>query len=245
LEVVVTTGLAASLIIAIAVGVRLLWLARKTRQAPETMWGLAWVLFAFHAGSEILILLVEQRELALTLFVFFGVLTGSALVLTNWLVFRRHSRIAQVIAWAFVVALGGSFLYQLLGPGFVLTAVDLKHRGAANLNPLPLWLVRHTASVALAWGAVESLRHRHKQLKQLTLGLGSALAARRFGLWALSCTSFLLLVGATYLAAYGVTSAVVEYIVQPIASLSGAVCMWLAFFPPRAWRQRLAAKEVA
>jgi hypothetical protein len=34
METIITIGLAASLLVAIAVGVRLLWLARKTRQAP-------------------------------------------------------------------------------------------------------------------------------------------------------------------------------------------------------------------
>ena len=109
--------------------------------------------------------------------------------------------------------------------------------------------------LAFPWACFESLRYWLRMRRRLALGLADPVVTNRFALWSLwtgVLAALPIVVLAARAAAYGAVGderAEVLRAVLPIVRLTilmgvttAFVCIWLSFFPPRAWVARLRAK---
>jgi hypothetical protein len=177
-------SIAAFLLTGGVVGMRLLWLARRTRQIPEVLIGTALVsanlLFFPIAGAsgmgrsaigEVHLGLFAAAMLVLWLAV-------SCLLAFTWRTFRPNER------WAKNLALLLSAL--LLGlVGGLLVTLRASPPEASSFEAGKLWtgLIRIPLLGAFGWNLLESLRQYGMAKRRLALGLGDPVVANRFLLW--------------------------------------------------------------
>jgi hypothetical protein len=226
-------GFAAFLVAALGVGVRLLALALRTRQAPELLIGVA-VLGIGPVGFGLQAVASQARGLGLD-----GVLATAGAVavalglwaklLFNWLVYRRASRIALGALVALAVGVAAHLLAQPLNGSFL----------EANENIL-LGAVRGALQVAaLGWGSGEAFLHWSRLRKRARLGLAEATLVNRFLMWATSAAAAGLgtAIGVTASLSSGKPSIEIPWVVasSSLHGLVAAIGMWLAFAPPRSY----------
>jgi hypothetical protein len=112
---------------------------------------------------------------------------------------------------------------------------------------LGAWLGRWGPNLGLlaayGWASFEPLRFRRLMLRRVKLGMGDPLVANRLLLWGIG-TGAIAAVAAIHLVAqlFGRFELPHSWVgVVSLLVLTTAVCEWLAFFPPRAWRERFGA----
>lgn len=235
-------GVIVQLVVAAAVGVRLLALARRTREIPELALGISFVLLGL-LGYPLSIIaraglttdLVAPRVLlgaALT------IQDGSAVAMgiATWQTFRREA------AWP-ALLIGAS--------GVLLVASLAGHAAATRFEPASVggpWYYVGLAvrAGAFAWAASESLRHFLLLRRRSRIGLADAVVVDRFRLWFLATAA--ITAGFAIFAigqASGLRVAADARVLAAtsfVGLVSGA-CMWLAFFPPRFYLLRFEAKS--
>jgi hypothetical protein len=231
IEVLGAAGLLAFLVSSATIGVRLLNLARRTRGVPELALG-AGFLVGCVAGyvpetivlsTDVLSPAGESVVLAITQ-VAIRLAALSVLVFT-WQVFRADEPWARVFTVAVAVALLMSWL------AFPYTRIQADN--ARDLFWYDFYAVAR--SVAVGWGAVESLRYYRGSLRRMRLGLVDATATRRFLMWGVGLAAMTVLMASTLLAeVFGVDPAVAGWVLlESTAGLVGAAALWLTFFPGR------------
>jgi hypothetical protein len=233
----------------LALGVRLLLLARRTRALPELLLGLHFVLccalgYALAGTGHALGLDPAQPRALVTVLLAVGhaasVLgVGSALVF-NWWVFRRDEGWARALALALGAALAGGWI------GYATS----DHLASGAPSGAGYWLLYAAYTSVGLWVLVEPLRFWRTMRKRQRLGLAEPRVVDRFLLWGVgSAARFaMLLVGAV--AMTQVTGAASDVAaLAPLSFLGSASfglvvagAYWLAFFPPQAYR-RFAAKR--
>lgn len=231
-------GFGAFVAVSLSVGLRLLLLARRTREVPELAIGGA--LFAGGLGYCGFISAFALRALPdLAVRPVHAIAAGGldigilALVLGVWRVFRPGSRVAA--------------------GGFIATAAALTLHFAASLasfdpsghrTPFVFWLFNAVGASAYGWSAFECFRYHGLLRRRARLGLVDDDLVNRFLLWALagSCGFLLFAVGMLNRIAAngGVHTAVL--LSQSILGLGAGVCIWLAFFPPAFYVRRIAGE---
>jgi len=234
-------GFGAFLIASLVLGVRLLLLARRTRRLPELAIGLNFLLagalgYALLIAAESLRLLPAPWDGRASFAGVTAISLGAALVgLFTRAVFRPSSRLAglalaALCAWL-VLGIWGSWALHVL-------------RDASGVGG---WLGRWGPNLGLlaayGWSAGEPLHFSVLMRRRLRIGIGDPLIESRMRLWGIG-TGAIATVAAIHLAAqlagrYELPPSLVG--VVSLLVLATALCEWLAFFPPRAWRTRFAA----
>ena len=180
MKIIVLLGLIPYLTAGILVGVRLLLLARQTRQFPETAMGLAWLLFAlcYPATMAVRPLLGHDP----TLLVVGVALSAAGLATSNTLIYFFTRRVFRPGAsWALALSCLGALCGLTVVTGTTLTAdpkaLNLTWQAAATTN----W------SIAFGWMGIEAVLQWRMQARRRVIGLGDPVVANRFGMWGFSC----------------------------------------------------------
>lgn len=215
------------------VGVRLLWLAKRTRELPELAMGAACLLMGV-IGYPLSIAArsgaawggLEPASILTAGFVAQN-LACLAMAVATQRVFRREARWAAgfvgVAAAAFVAS-------STLGAG--------RDGGALY------WLGFATRGACFVWTALEAGRYARLLGRRVRLGLADPVVHDRIRLWALATAAIGLGFGVFMtgrLTSLGTQSPVVLATTSLIGVVAG-VAMWLAFVPPAAYLRRVAAR---
>jgi len=231
------------------VGLRMLWLARRTRGVPELLMGAGMVLIAGVGYPATLVAgfgkPVGQMSVA-------GYAIGSLITQVGiTLIYAFTQQVFRSgVGWArALVAVGSLFMtVSLVGTTWCLATAD-----AAELSHLVAraWLsvgiVGYTG--AFLWTAIEGLVHYRMALRRMALGLADPVVTNRFLLWGVFG---LMATGINFTSALGnalgIDPSRAPLVLVPLGTLGAVACvaMYLAFFPP-AWylaRVRGAAARV-
>jgi hypothetical protein len=231
-------GVVAFTLASAAVGVRLLLLARRTRQAPELAMGLAFLVSAaigFPLLTTASVLAQAGRSPAavhalIVLGAFFTYAGYVGLGIGCWRIFRPSER------WPLVpIALGTAAV--LAACGTVSLAESLPARDFA------FWSGLCIGSLTFGWNALESSRLYGRLRRRRALGLADPEIVNRVLLWSLgSSAAFGMTVhGIAMRIVVGPVVADGQRVVSSLLGLVAAVAIALAFFPPAAYRRRFAA----
>jgi len=233
----IVSGLA-TLLASAAVGARLLWLGWGRPGSPESLLGLA--LFSGGAISFPLVGAASHTGLAPELRVQLGVASYAACYVMLlgkaafvWTVFRRGERWAAALFGAFCVAPVAFLAAQLQAAG--LGAYYLESRGPMAWNQLALWLCD-------LWATAESLRYFALMRRRQRIGLADPLVTDRFRLFGLANGGAVLSSGVIGMAG-GIQSMGSPLVVAFVScvTIGSGVALWLAFLPPRRYRDRVLA----
>lgn len=155
----------------------------------------------------------------------------SALCFFTWLVYRRDSVVARTAVGAIVCLLAVTLLHALLRGTF---------DAVGAIPERPVRIVSSTIYVSvMAWSAVEALAYWRAMRQRLALGLADPVVTNRFLLWGLATGAPAqgIAIGAVAEFAFGFPKDTgwITLCYAAHGSLS-AVCFWLAFQPPKAYR---------
>jgi hypothetical protein len=238
-------GFGAFFVASLAIGLRLVWLARRNRGLPELLIGLG-ILGIGPAGFALTVfaLLLGEGRPGLV----FAALATAQLAITGgalaayvftWQVFRRESpwvpAAVLVAAALFAVAFGG----RLAAGSFSLPLrVDAwSHLSSANMI------------ACMLWGSFESLRYHARMRRRVRLGLADPVLANRFLLWGLGIGAAGVgsLIGNVAMIATGSGLGELDGVTlsNSMFGLASAVLMWIAFLPPARYRRWLEARAAA
>lgn len=233
-------GAAAFSLASAVVGIRLLRLAARTRQAPEFAMGLAFVVsgavgFPLLTASGFL-LAAGASELArfttgLGLLSLFAGYVG--LSIGCWRIYRPTAR------WPRLPIAAGTLL--LLAAVAVTFVSDDRRPGSPR--DVAIWSGIGMGILAFGWNAVESFSLYRQLRRRLALGLAEPEIVNRVLMWGIG--SF----AACVMTFYSVAARLVvgpllgegHRLVSSGFGLIAAVAIGLAFFPPAAYRRRFAA----
>lgn len=222
------------------VGVRLLLLARRSRQLPELCVGLGLLMVGAIGYPLSLVVRVGLSGAAASIVTAISVCASAggsmAIYFFTWSVFRRNAAWAKGLCAAASAALlayaaDGVFRAFTEAPGW--------------LGTVDGWFVviQVTTVFSYAWTAVESLHYYRMLRRRLTLGLADPVVANRFYLWFLS--------GVFASAGSGIVTILAALGSQPYDSVLGraavgmgglgaSIVLALAFVPPGAYLRWIA-----
>jgi hypothetical protein len=231
----VWVGFLAFFAVALVVGVRVLLLARRTRELPELLMGIG-VLGIGPVGFGLMVVAqqLQGSHPGLHPFVVAGALVAVscgvfAKFVFNWRVYHPDSTAAKAVTLAAGAGLVGTFAYSGLVHGFT------------DLGPVsPQYLLRTSLQVGcLLWGAAESFAYFMKMRRRVRIGLADPVVANRFLMWAIGAFA------AGWGTAVGIAAQLVTGTditrsegVMASSSLHGlvaAIAIALAFVPPRSY----------
>ncbi len=228
IQILARLALVATCVIGFAVGFRTLAIWWRTRCFPELAIGTN--LISIGAGGVLLVVLGESTSLvdsaggpalwAVTLVVL-GVHV-LCMGLTNWRVFRPTEKWPAAICAAIVVGMAIFFVWGW--------------REFAQTNARTLYY-ESVRLLTFAWTSFECFRYAARLRRRAALGLGDPVIAHRIGLWGIASaaqivtTSLAVFYGAVW--QMRLFEAPVGMILMSLFGLCGAVCIALAFFPPR------------
>ncbi len=229
-------GIVVQLVADAVIGVRLLLLARRTRQLPELAMGACCLLLggvglplslAVRAG---LLGAAEDRGVWLATALAIQNLACLALYVATWRVFRADRTWARAVVAVAAVALAISV------PG-----------SGADSGAL-YWLGWAGRGGAFAWSAFESVRYLGLLRRRHALGLVSPVVLDRFRLWSICCIA--VVIGfAVFLVSrlQGLNPAETPAVLATtsLVGLVGGISLWLAFAPPAAYLRRVEARAAA
>ena len=246
MEWLAASGGGAFVLVSLAVGVRLLLLARRTRQFPELAIGGALVLMggigypatAISRGAEGLDPGTRAAIAGFAMSCQAIGITGLAAFTAR--VFRAGQPLARAGAWTLAALALGSVVADGVLSGY--------QDAVANVGA-PMRANEALAGVVLGWATVESFLYYAKLKRRVALGLGSPVVANRIRLWGVASGVAMLLNVTSQLAAWhGIDIATSTFGAALIGALGpiAAGTMWLAFFPPASYVRRVeAAAEAA
>ncbi len=225
-------------VVTLVLGLRLLAVWRRTRQAPELYFAAAFLCGSLgSAGAQIgqRFFWTEPGALSTGMNgVCFAVLQLGTIMLfvAMWRIFGEGRR---AVAWT---ALAGS---ALAVTALVIRALDGDFRGAGlETRGMAVHLVARGG--CFAWATWLTFAYCLKLRRRLALGLADPVVARQIGLWGSTATAMVLLSTTVAVSVFGYHRNPLEL---PLATgilvacvLVGSACMWCAFFPPAALRRR-------
>lgn len=245
METLAALGGGAFVLVSLALGLRLMLLARRTGQLPEfaagcalfLQGGVGYLATSLARGAPELGVLPRVSLAAVGMACM--VLGTSGIAVLNWKVFRADCPWTPRAVALVGLALVACFSWQGLARGFVAAA---DYRGAG------LHGIEIVTGAVLAWASFESIAYALKLRKRLRLGLADPLVADRVRLWAYAMVSAELL-NHLSIAAVAMDGDLVTWryggAVVFVLGLAAAFSMWLAFLPPRAYRRYIAARAAA
>jgi hypothetical protein len=234
IEMLGAVGLIAFAVSSLAIGVRLLILGRRTRGIPELAIGLGFVIGCVVGYvPETIVLSADFMSHELEATVLAVTQVAIRLAAISVLVFTRHVFRPQE-AWA-----KGFAVLLVISLAMSWVAFPYTRIFAENSRDL-FWydFFAVARSLALAWGATESLVYYAKSRRRMRLGLAETLVTNRFLLWGIGLASLTMLMASTLFAsAAGIDPAVSGWVLlESFAGLVGASTLWLTFFPNKAYK---------
>ncbi len=225
------------------VGVRLLVLARSTRELPELALGSGLLLIAF-AGMPLAALgripASVGTALGHTAFAVGIVVVTAGLALLyvfQWRVFRANSRWARgFVALAALVLATVGFGSAWQGAQASSLAEILVRTRSWSLAIMGL------VTLQFVWGAVESFVYHRALRRRLAIGLADPIVVNRFLLWGLSSAAGATLCGGLALCVLAGMTIMVDSLPLNLIALMGcvsSVSWFLTFFPPEAYQSFL------
>ncbi len=228
-------------VVSLVVGMRLLLLARRTRQLPEFLIGLAFLTGGILGRGPIaagMLATSLPETLRVALFMggrFLMVICCVCIGLVALRVFQRDQ------AWARALF---ALLLALLGI-HCATEVFVVHPDALRHDSLGAAIGTAVKAFAFVWGSWESLRYYAMLRRRIPLGLADPVVANRIALWGLASAVIACLFPVNLVVLFA-TGAVKETaaasLFQSVGGLTVSVCILLAFFPPRAYTERIARR---
>jgi hypothetical protein len=236
MEYALALGFGSFLLASLAVGVRLLLLARRTGQIPELLIGIG-VLGIGPLGfglSMVATLSGRSTILGATLIgcSFLALFIGAASqYLFAWYVFRLRDSWARPLCFAAVLLLAASYAGDILENGLIN-----RDRGG-----IWFWLGMTLRVGVLGWNAGESFAYWARMRRRLRIGLADPVVTNRFLLWGTGSGAAFLgsFIGAVVIALTGFSTSrgPVMGLVLSLHGAVAAVAMWLAFLPPARYRR--------
>ena len=241
MEKVLGLGVVALIVASTFVGLRLVWLWRRTREIPELAMGVSFL----SLGGLGYPLAIAARSGAADDPGTAGVLLAAALTsqdlaslavaVATWRTFRPELRGVE----AALVLLGFAFVVSLVGHGATVGFHGASDGGAFY------YLGFTGRALPFFWAAAEAVRYAQMLQQRLPLGLTSPVVADRFQLWAVSSSAisagFVVFLAGRVLTPNVGTSPSVLVLTSLVGLVSGAT-MWLAFAPPRWYMRRVLAR---
>lgn len=225
------------------VGVRLLMLARRTRQLPELCFGISFLSLGVVgyplsiAARKAAIAGASVPELLPTA-LFFQDLASLAMFIATWQTFRPMERWPGQVIWAGVAVFGASLF------GDSMMAGTWVFRDGGVWYELGFW----ARASAYAWAAAEAGRYYGTMRRRLKFGLADPVVTDRFRLWTISSCA----ISAAFLIFYlgrlwaeNVATSVPVLAATSVAGLVAGVTVWLAFLPPAGYVQRMRSRAKA
>ena len=224
-------GFAAFFVVALVVGVRVLLLARRTRELPELLMGIG-VLGIGPVGFGLMVIAQQLQTASPTLHSatlalgVFAVTCGAlAKFVFNWRVYHPDSPVARAIALSASGGLLGTFVWTGV-EGFELVATLSPH-----------YLLRSALQIGcLLWGAGEAFGYWLKMRRRVRIGLGDPVVANRFLMWAIGAfaAGFGSAVGtvAQMISGQSIVEGGWVMVSSSMHGLVAAIAIALAFIPP-------------
>jgi hypothetical protein len=219
------------------VGVRLVMLARLTRQLPEFFFGLSFL--SLGVVGYPLSIIARKAAMAgtpipelLPTALLFQDLASLAMFVATWQTFRPADRWPRHAVWVGMVV----FAASLIGDSVVAGAWIFRDGGV--WYELGFW----ARAGAFFWGAAEAGRYYNIMSRRLKLGLADPVVTDRFRLWTISsyaiCSAFLIFyMGRLW--ADNVATSVPVLVATSLAGLVAGLTVWLAFVPPDSYVRRV------
>jgi hypothetical protein len=227
------------------VGVRLLRVAARTRQAPELSMGLALVssgaigfpllissqVIAASSGSSLATHLLSAFGSAFTFLGYIGLIIGT------WRIYRPAAQWPRA-----VLAIG-----SLVVVGACATVFATRDAAPGGIREIALWTGVAVGVGTFAWSAGESFALYGQMQRRARIGLVEPAVANRVLLWGIGSLA------AFAMSAHGLLMRVVlgpvesdgMRLVSSALGMIAAIAIWLAFFPPAAYRRRMARGATA
>jgi len=245
MEWLAASGGGAFVLVSLAVGVRLLLLARRTRQFPEfamggallLMGGIGYPAIAIARGGEGLDLGVRCALAGFSMACQAVGMIGLAAFTAR--VFRAGRPAAKLAAWTLGALAVGSVVAGGMLSGF---EAALANTGAPMLTNYAL------AGVILGWCTVEAFLYHAKLRRRVGLGLASPVVANRIRLWGISSGVAMLLNGTSQVAAWNGIDVATSILGATLIGVLGPIsagATWLAFFPPASYLRRVERTSAA
>jgi hypothetical protein len=240
-QLVAFFGLGVFGVVSLVVALRLLLLASRTRQLPEFLIGLS-LLTGGVLGRAPIAAGASADSLSETLRVglymggrFMLVICCVAIGLLAWRVFQRDQAWARglFLLLLAVLAIHSAAHVFVTPPGMPLNA------------DLAGWIGTVAKTGAFAWASWEALRYCRMLGRRASLGLADPVVANRIALWGVAAglIGFLFLLNPVAKTFAGVApESPGLLILQSLVGLVVAVCIALAFFPPRAYLRWIASR---
>lgn len=235
---------ASFLFVGTIVGVRMLLLACRTREAPEALLGAGLCALTFVTipcitlgfGFRLGPVWLEKLLFAVGLVPMIGF--AAALHAFTARVFRPRSR----AAWGLVIA-------ATLAAGIGTAGTVLSRFAAWDVDRVVSvhWTVMLVGSFVfgLAWSGIESLRYHRKLRRRLGLGLVDPVVCDRFFLWGFGGVAAVFgvaVVLVSLLLGWRTVNHPVPILGIAFAGFSLSITWWLAFLPPEAYLNHLRAR---
>ncbi|MEB2345112.1 MAG: hypothetical protein OZ948_10235 [Deltaproteobacteria bacterium] len=216
-------GLGSFVLASLAVGTRLLLLARRTRAAPEGALGAA-LLLGGGIGYLLMVLALDLLPRpwapAALLLANLSLHAGALfLAIGTAHIFRPGDPRGRAIVTAIALVLGFSYTLRL--------------GDARTIPPAPVvfWTSTIGSAAAYAWSAAEAGRYAALLRRRVRLRLADPAVTRRIVLWSAACSAAVAIHAATaanrFLTAQGTHPAVLA--LSSALGLGAAGCLWLAF----------------
>lgn len=177
--------MASFMLVSLALGVRLLLLARQSREVPELAMGLAFLLCGTAGYGQIVMAhatwesLPHLTPILLASGYLMVDLGAICLHLFTYGVFRRGQMLGRLLLGALATAIAGSFFIQAFDDGF----------GNPRLAGPASWLAIAALTGTFAWPAAESLRYWSMLRRRQRIGLADGALAQVFFWWGTGCAS--------------------------------------------------------
>lgn len=227
--------------VGIAVGIRLVRLARRTHGFPERMLGIACLSGpGLLAPCLVVVHALAEPEWVVRAAAFVGqvgyALFCSVMVLFTWQCFRPDEAWARWLARASIVVVvfaAGGGMARALGLAPVLELRDMDH-----------WTYRAIGFASLlghAWTGLESFTYYRRMRRRSALGLADPVVTNRFLLWGIGIGAAGVGSVVSLAAQLATGNAMAEMpglmLSNCLHGLTAAVLMWIAFLPPAAWKR--------
>jgi hypothetical protein len=245
MSLVLLVSTAAYIGIGLAVGIRLVRLARRTKGFPERMLGLSCLagpgfvapcMVVVHAVAEPAWLVRAAGALGMGAYAVFC----AVMVLFTWQCFRPDEAWARwltrtsIVVVAFAASAG---VARALGLAPALDMRDMSH-----------WTFRVIGVASLAghvWTGFEAFSYYGLMRKRSRLGLADAVVTNRFLLWGLVAACAIVASGVPLV--FGLLGGdsfhhVPTRLAGAAATIAGTVCLQLAFLPPKSYVRWLKAR---
>jgi hypothetical protein len=236
-EALQLVGFGSFMVASLVLGMRLLALAVRTREAAEFLIGCAFVLAGFLGwGCFSAMPFVRAQG---------GDVEAVHAWLTAGLGFSLAGTLANGAGIVLVFRVGASAAWLALAAlaAFQLGCFLAFLRVPAGQESLAFWGVLLGNLVVYAWTGIESYLLGDALRRRARLGLADPIVATRALLWAVASGATVVLIGAAIAARIVVGPGDVPGLryFQSACGLVAAGAVWLAFFPPGALRRRVAA----